>query len=162
VFLTVNEDIQVAHRLSLTPGKCQNIHGHSMNVQLSILCYPGMEGIACNNDGDPLELGDVKDRFRKYLKDNYDHRLLLNENDPWAGYLVTEANLKAPDQMAAMLPGLTSMPGDPTVENIAQWIGEWAAKEYHTDIVCHIDETKTNGVQARIKWNGFGAKLVHP
>jgi hypothetical protein len=38
--LTVKHNIEVAHRLSKTPGKCENIHGHSMIVEFSITGAP--------------------------------------------------------------------------------------------------------------------------
>lgn len=124
--LTVKHNIEVAHRLSLTPGKCENIHGHSMVVELSIsgvlsamgILYPNPGSAVC--DQTPLEFGALKTWFRGMLDDHLDHHLLLNSEDPIAqiGWSV------------AGLPGLALLRGDPTTENIAKWVYEAAYREY--------------------------------
>lgn len=96
----------MAHRLSQLPGKCENIHGHSWWCELEIIGE-------VNDSGIILDFAYVKDHFRKHLDSTLDHRLLLNHRD----ILVVE---KIP------LPGLATMAGDPTTENIANYIGMWA------------------------------------
>jgi len=67
----------MAHRLSLLPGKCEQIHGHSWWVELEIIGPVNGEGII-------FEFGAVKRVFRSYLDFEYDHHLLLNDSDPIA------------------------------------------------------------------------------
>jgi 6-pyruvoyl-tetrahydropterin synthase len=80
-----------------------------------------------------IEYGDLKKQFRTYLDETYDHRLLLNASDPFARpiFQIHDAEQDdyrgfyvVPDHKQIFLPGLQSMPGDPTTENIAKWIGE--------------------------------------
>lgn len=122
--LTVKHNIEVAHRLSQTPGKCENIHGHSMMVELCIRGKIGPAGLliinpdsGLPNEG-PLEFGELKEWFRGVLDKQLDHRLLLNNHDP---ILVDGAEA---------LPGLQVFPGDPTTENIAKWVYEAAYQQY--------------------------------
>jgi 6-pyruvoyltetrahydropterin/6-carboxytetrahydropterin synthase len=102
--------MEVAHRLSLLPGKCQNIHGHSMWVVAEFEGEVDAKGILLG-----MDFGSVKSDFRGYLDHTYDHRLLLNEVDEWA---------------KVDPPGLCACPGDPTTENIARWIGEWSLDHF--------------------------------
>jgi 6-pyruvoyltetrahydropterin/6-carboxytetrahydropterin synthase len=130
--LIVKHNIEVAHRLSLTPGKCENIHGHSMWVELALY------GTTINESGmlEGMDFGGVKKAFRAYLDEKFDHRLLLNIEDPWADNLD--------------LPGLFATPGDPTTENISRWIYGWAVEEFNTPYgslrvaSVKVDETATN------------------
>jgi 6-pyruvoyltetrahydropterin/6-carboxytetrahydropterin synthase len=133
--------IQVAHRLLNMPGKCQNIHGHSMKVTLYITGTVDENGVLGG-----LDFGVVKKEFRNYLKLTYDHKLLLNENDPWAGDLFTQGQVgKVGDVFPYRLPGLQTVPSDPTTENIARWIFEYMAEDFNVTRV-EIQETSTNGV----------------
>lgn len=130
--LAVKHNIEVAHRLSLLPGKCENIHGHSMWVTLELKGKLDSSGIM-----EGIEFGALKKDFRDHLDDVYDHHLLLNENDPWAVPIYT-------NQKAERLPGLHECVGDPTTENIARWIGEFMTiKYYHTSAVT-VWETAVN------------------
>ena len=36
------------------------------------------------------------------------------------------------------------MPGDPTTENLAKWIAEWAATEFAADADVKVHETSVN------------------
>jgi len=82
----------------------------------------------------------VKELFRSHLDKEYDHRLLLNADDPLITIIpnTTAFNI--------LYPGLRLVEGDPTTENIAQWIGEWAWEKFpnpHT-ILVNVKETKVN------------------
>lgn len=121
--LAVKHNIEVAHRLITTKGKCENIHGHSMWVTLRIKGFADHRGMV-----EGLDFGTVKDIFRTYLDGKYDHRILLNEKDPFAGQLIPITNditdlSDTGKQSAFFLPGLSTLEGDPTTENIAHRIG---------------------------------------
>jgi len=139
----VSHEIQVAHRLSLLPGKCEQIHGHSMGVELSLFGDIDENGILAG-----LDFGDVKKAFRGYLDNTYDHRLLLNENDPWAKPVHLWPYPVSQSRTPQTLPGVLPLPGDPTTENLAKWICQWAWECWGKDVdgvqVC-INETCTNG-----------------
>lgn len=150
--IIVRHNIEVAHRLFDTKGKCEAIHGHSMQVHLEI---PGQLDRFGLLDG--LEFGAVKKLFRDYLDSTYDHHLLLNENDPWASVVVTKSGLEKrgylDDSVEAMLaqadlfetlPGLQPVPGDPTTENIAKWIAEWGVQTFARTCEVIVEETLVN------------------
>jgi 6-pyruvoyl-tetrahydropterin synthase len=166
--LMVKHNMEMAHRLSQDTTKCKQIHGHSMQVTLVFLnLREGDNGMAVNNLNEVVELGAAKRRFRDHIDSVYDHHLVLNETDPFAGNLYFhgedwEDNNPAGEPTnggQAFLPGLTTSPGEPTVENLAKWIGEWGASTFRCDVVCHIDETRTNGAEVMVCWTGMGTKV---
>lgn len=125
--LQVRHNIEVAHRLSLLPGKCEAIHGHSMWVNLELagrIWEPGGEG---RMNG--LDFGAIKKEFRGFLDSEFDHRLLLNVTDPVA---------------KNDLPGLRLCPGDPTTENIARWVAKWAKDLWPVHVKVLVNETHVN------------------
>jgi 6-pyruvoyltetrahydropterin/6-carboxytetrahydropterin synthase len=130
--IKIKHNIEVAHRLSLLPGKCQNIHGHSMWVTAEFTGILDSRGILLG-----LDYGTIKAVFRGYLDDTFDHHLLLNQEDPLAKILGAE-----------LLPGVEYTQGDPTTENLARWIGQWSRLAFETPGLqrVHIEvwETGTN------------------
>jgi 6-pyruvoyltetrahydropterin/6-carboxytetrahydropterin synthase len=140
--LKVTHNIEVAHRLFKLPGKCQNIHGHSMLVTLVLYVEESDDdGYALGPDGTILEFGKLKQSFRSYLDAVWDHHLHLNEKDPWAGPVTLDGDL------VERLPGLQVWPGDPSTENIARWIYQaCSAMIPDMQIGIDVDETRSNGV----------------
>jgi 6-pyruvoyl-tetrahydropterin synthase len=129
-----------------------------MQIELTFLVAQGPNGMAINSANQPMEFGAMKKMFREYIDGKYDHHLILNEDDPWARTVKTQPG---DDDSWQQLPGLVTVPGDPTVENLAKWIAEWASANYRCDAICRIDETKTNGAEVMFHWNSFGAKMVN-
>lgn len=134
--IKVKHNMEMAHRLIDTPGKCENIHGHSWWVELEIIG-------SVDRTGKILEFGAVKKAFREFLDSQYDHHLLLNVKD-----LVLNQAFIEPD---TGLPGAIWMVGDPTTENVAKAIGEWAENafydpnaSFHQHICVTVWETSTN------------------
>jgi 6-pyruvoyltetrahydropterin/6-carboxytetrahydropterin synthase len=143
IVLRITHNIEIAHRLTFLPGKCQNIHGHSMVVDLSVFIDESDEnGYALDAQGTILEFGNLKKAFRAYLDSIWDHHLHLNEKDPWALPVTLDGDL------LECLPGLQTWPADPSTENIARWIRQ-ACQLMIPDlqISISIEETKTNGVE---------------
>jgi 6-pyruvoyltetrahydropterin/6-carboxytetrahydropterin synthase len=130
--IAVTHNAEAAHRLFLTPGKCENIHGHSFKILLELFGEVDEKGMV-----EGLDFGDVKREFRGMIDSNFDHRLLLNGEDPWAQTLHL-----AQDET---LPGLMTFDGDPTTENIARWVGEWAVKVWDLTTEVAVQETAVNG-----------------
>jgi len=89
-----------------------------------------------------LDFATVKRHFRNYLDTFYDHRLLLNETDPLLNLLVKDVDGGY---------GANACTGDPTTENIARWIGEWAMQTFEAVDLRHIKvevaETHCNGAE---------------
>jgi 6-pyruvoyl-tetrahydropterin synthase len=162
--LKVKHNIEVAHRLYEMPGKCENIHGHSMWVTLGLEGGINDHGVVYVDEKTKagLNFGDVKKEFRGYLDDYFDHHVLLNEKDPWAGQLrvmpreiTSDDSRMAPEDVHYQrMPGLQAMPGDPTTEHLALWIGEWAAANFQTDVEVEVWETAVNAIVVLVPWSG--------
>lgn len=146
--ITLTHNMEVAHRLLNLPGKCQQIHGHSMQVMLTFIGETNENGLF-----EGWDFADVKRKFRQYIDTTYDHHLLLNENDPWASNLAMVDGAHPNDEIQTLatrqLPGLVTCPGDPTTENLAQWICDWAREYFATPCEVNIAETGTNGAGYR-------------
>jgi 6-pyruvoyl-tetrahydropterin synthase len=144
-YIEVRHNIEVAHRLFVNLGKCEQIHGHSMWVTLRIDGEMNELGMLVNSYDKPLEFGEVKHGFRNFLDTKYDHHLLLNKADPWSRQLVFGKDVGAAVVEPLFLPGLHATDGDPTTENIAKWIADWAVKHYAIPTVSvHVAETSVN------------------
>jgi len=111
--IRVMHNVEMAHRLTKTPGRCQNIHGHSWKVILTLTGEIDEKGVL-------VEFGYLKMAFRDFLNTNFDHHLLLNWTDPMFRNVMLEG---------ALLPGATQMEGEPTTENFAKLIYDWAVQE---------------------------------
>jgi 6-pyruvoyl-tetrahydropterin synthase len=137
--ITVVHTAEVAHRLYLTPGKCQRIHGHGLTIKLTLEGEPDSTGLLAGIDFSSLKAG-----FRGFIDSYLDHQVLLNEKDPFAGYMQPKGT-----SQWLQLPGLRVCAADPTTENLAMWIGQWAQitlavpKVYNVGV--HVDETSVNG-----------------
>jgi 6-pyruvoyltetrahydropterin/6-carboxytetrahydropterin synthase len=138
--IRVRHNVEMAHRLWLTPGKCEKIHGHSWDVQMSLFGETSPAGMLAG-----LDFADVKQLFRGYLDGTYDHYLLLNADDPWA-------QVQLPG--LGPLPGLQPFAGDPTTENLAAVVGGWAVGTFAgcgiTRVQIQVMETRVNGAT----WDG--------
>ena len=110
----VKHNFEMAHRLQL-PGKCQNIHGHSWICTLEVFGDPDEHGII-------IDFHLLKDWFKNYLDNNYDHRLMLWEKDPWLGALRDRS--VRPDGTELYPPGIKLFSHDPTTESLAKAIGQ--------------------------------------
>jgi len=168
MWLKIRHNMEIAHRLSKDTTKCKQIHGHGMQIELAFENLEmGENGMAVTRFGSVMEFGSMKRKFRDHIDNMYDHHLVLNETDPFAGPIYrivgipiqTEGKVEF-DGEQTFLPGLTTCPGEPTVENLAMWIGEWAAATFQSDVLCAIEETKTNGAVVRVVWTGTGTKVV--
>jgi 6-pyruvoyltetrahydropterin/6-carboxytetrahydropterin synthase len=139
--LKVRHNIEVAHRLVEMEGKCQQIHGHSMWVVAEFEGAVNKHGVLLG-----MDFAEVKKEFRLHLDSMYDHHLLLNEKD-WFWEVTHPTH--------AMIPGGLKMPGDPTTENIARWIGEWCHEAYFKQglhrIKIEVWETQTNSATWEVR-----------
>lgn len=140
--IAVKHNIEVAHRLFELPGKCENIHGHSMWVTLKIEGQLNDKGILSG-----IEYGALKKVFRGHLDTEYDHRLLLNASDPFAGELMavrrgSEGQIHEDSTGGLRLPGLQACPGDPTTENIARWVLEHMKYVLTVDMDMGVDDIR--------------------
>lgn len=136
--LAVKHNIEVAHRLYQTPGKCQNIHGHSMWVTLEV---EGQQDATGKLDG--LDFSLMKQAFRGYLDATFDHHLLLHKADPFARLLDTDSDTNV------RLPGLVALEADPTTETIAALVLNAMTARFPRTSAVEVMETAVN--RARVE-----------
>jgi 6-pyruvoyltetrahydropterin/6-carboxytetrahydropterin synthase len=96
--LTIKEHFDAAHALIGYPGQCQNLHGHTWDVEVSV------RGSELDEVGIVYDFKDLKDNLMDIL-DRYDHGY-LNEIPPFDAMNATAENLARViyEQMEALLP----------------------------------------------------------
>lgn len=133
--LSVRHNIEVAHRIHDIPGKCQNLHGHSMWVTL-VIQGDVHNGIVVDAAGKNMMFGDIKKYFREYLDTYMDHGTVLCVADP----IYELFRSQFPSMKVFGLEGRAS------VENIAEEIYTMMRMAFHGTKIVTVDETHANGV----------------
>ncbi len=99
--VTFRRIFSAAHRLAGDPSKCSNIHGHNYCVEAEISAFGQLDA-----SGFVIPFERVK-----RIIDNYDHTLILAEDDPLIPIL--------PDSLA-----VRPLQGPPSTERLAQQLAE--------------------------------------
>lgn len=102
--VTVESTFDSAHRLSKHLGLCAFVHGHTYRVKVTL--SQGFLG----TDDMVVDFSPIKQLLRTLLSE-WDHALLLNEEDPLVELLRDREEVR-----------LVVMQGDPTAEKIAETI----------------------------------------
>ena len=97
-------EIHTGHRVYGHQGKCRNLHGHSYVFHFHC------SSDKLNDLGMVIDFGIIKHTLCQWLEDNYDHRMILWEQDPYAL------------QLAQIDPSVVIVPYNPTAENIAEYV----------------------------------------
>lgn len=97
-------EIHAGHRVCGHQGKCQHLHGHSYIIHFHC------SSKELDDLGMVVDFGIIKATLCQWLADNYDHRFLIWENDPWA------------KQISQIDPSTVIVPYNPTAENIAGYL----------------------------------------
>lgn len=90
--------IHTGHRVVGQGGACEKAHGHEYKITFHI------EG-EVNEIGMVLDFSVIKQVLCKWLDDNWDHKFLMWEQDPWVNQLPSDF-------------GLVVVPFNPTAENM--------------------------------------------
>ena len=130
------------HRLLNHPGKCANLHGHNGTVKIEL------QNNQLNPQGMVIDFIDMKNSIGKWIEENLDHRLILEERDPLVTVLRKHGE-----------PVLT-LPVEPTVENLAQFIYEQA--ERFGLSVCAVTVWETEKCAAEYRIRDVGAPCQPP
>jgi 6-pyruvoyltetrahydropterin/6-carboxytetrahydropterin synthase len=96
--LWIKEHFDAAHALVGYPGECRNLHGHTWDVEVSVV------GTKLDEVGIVYDFKDLKSNLMSIL-DNYDHAY-LNEVPPFDAINATAENLARViyEQMETLLP----------------------------------------------------------
>jgi 6-pyruvoyltetrahydropterin/6-carboxytetrahydropterin synthase len=117
VYIKKELHFEYAHRLFCYQGKCNNIHGHNQKVWV----YFRSTQDKLNDLGMVVDFGDIKNGIGKWIDDNWDHALILNEKD-------TELVNYLPLHFKQYV-----MPYNPTAENMAIYLLGTIAPEIYKD-----------------------------
>jgi len=105
------------HRLLNDAGRCQHLHGHTARATLTF----GSEEL--DENGMVCHFHRLKETMGVWIDENFDHTLLLSENDPLIASLE-----KGGEKFRAM-------PDNPTAEVLAKTLFD-VAREFDLPIVC--------------------------
>lgn len=122
-------DISCGHRVFQHESKCAHLHGHNYRVHFTC------EAETLDNIGRVIDFSDMKSRLCMWLEDNWDHKTLIWENDPWAKVL------------PEIDPTIVIVPFNPTAENIAQHLVEVIGPQQLAGtgiklVHCDVEETR--------------------
>lgn len=138
-------DFSCGHRVYGHESKCSHMHGHNYRVWFELEMAANKQGevASVDNIGRVMDFSIIKEILCMWLEDNWDHKFLVWEQDPWAKTL------------PEMDPhGVVIVDFNPTAENMAQYLveeigpmllelPEVVAKYGTTCIVrCTIEETR--------------------
>lgn len=123
-------DISVGHRVYQHESKCAHLHGHNYRIHFSISPDVALDGI-----GRVLDFSVIKSQLCTWLEDNWDHKFLVWDLDPWLGTLQD------------LDPTVVAVPFNPTAENMAGFLAEIIGPRMLAGLNCHlvsvrIDETR--------------------
>ena len=108
-----HHDISCAHRIYGHPGNCGDLHGH--NYRIHFHCSGLPYDTYCGYSTDPgivIDFSIIKSTICQWLDDNWDHKLMLWEEDPLSEIDDLKNN------------GMIVVPFNPTAENMAQFLLE--------------------------------------
>jgi len=103
-------DFSYGHRVVGHENKCRGLHGHNGRVHFE--CAAERLDIV----GRVIDFGVIKSRLCQWLEDNWDHKMLLWNNDVVASELL--GGLLEP----ACLDSIYLVPFNPTAENMAEYL----------------------------------------
>ena len=104
-------DFCYGHRLLNYEGKCRHLHGHNGQAIITI------ETAGLDDRGMVLDFSEIKRVMSRWIDENMDHRMLLLRDDP------------AVPALEKLGEPLHLMDVNPTAENIAKMIFEFAAEQ---------------------------------
>ncbi len=109
-----------AHRILGHESKCRFLHGHRYVAEVTVSA-PELDTL-----GRVVDFSVLKERVGKWIEDNWDHNILLHENDP---LLLAEEDCMSgtkPDKLALSIFGdknpFIFIGRNPTAENIAMYL----------------------------------------
>lgn len=104
-------DFCYGHRLLNYDGKCKNLHGHNGRAEITIVSD------TLDELGMVIDFTEIKRVVNTWVDETLDHRMILHQNDPAVAML---RDLGEPMYL---------LDTNPTAENIARLIGEFAVEQ---------------------------------
>lgn len=113
-----------AHQLPYHHGKCQNLHGHTYNVQIEVSGTIRATFSRDSDSGMVVDFGVVKDLYQRLIHDVVDHSYMTGIVQPeWFTALESIRYTDEPDRPAPQVGKVARLPIDvTTAENLAVWM----------------------------------------
>lgn len=124
-------DFSCGHRVVGHESKCAHLHGHNYRVHFTVYPVAGLDTV-----GRVLDFSVIKEKLCTWLEREWDHRMVLWDQDPMA------FTLRALDPH-----GVVTVPFNPTAENMAEYLIGVVGPEQLRDTLCFlgtvtVDETR--------------------
>jgi 6-pyruvoyltetrahydropterin/6-carboxytetrahydropterin synthase len=129
--LTANRyhDISAGHRVAGHESKCAHLHGHNYRVHFFVSA-PKLDAV-----GRVIDFSVIKTTLCQWLEDNWDHKMLIWEQDPILH-----------DLTLIDFHGVVPVPFNPTAENMAEYLVNVVSLEVLPEgmklVKCVIEETR--------------------
>jgi 6-pyruvoyltetrahydropterin/6-carboxytetrahydropterin synthase len=98
-------DFSTGHRVYQHESKCAHLHGHNYRITFTVEA-PQLDAI-----GRVMDFSVIKDLLCEWLEENWDHKFLIWEKDPWCTVL------KDTDPEGTVI-----VPFNPTAENMGLYL----------------------------------------
>lgn len=99
-------DFSYGHRVYQQGSKCEMLHGHNGRATF-VISAPEL-----NDVGMVIDFGVIKTTLCQWLEENWDHKFLVWDQDPWSRYLIEIDRT------------VVWTPFNPTAENMAKYLVE--------------------------------------
>jgi len=134
-------DFSAGHRVAGHENKCAHLHGHNYRIHFDVHA-PDLDGV-----GRVMDFSIIKSLLCQWLEDNWDHRMLLWEDDPKLDMLLGCAG-----PHGSFLDDIVTVPFNPTAENMARYLVEVVGPRQLqgtgcTLIRCRVEETRKCGAE---------------
>ncbi|OIO34693.1 MAG: 6-pyruvoyl tetrahydrobiopterin synthase [Candidatus Hydrogenedentes bacterium CG07_land_8_20_14_0_80_42_17] len=116
-------DFSYGHRLLNYEGPCSQPHGH--NGRIEIVC----ESNILNESGMIMDFSKIKSIIKKFVDDNWDHKMLLKREDPLLNYFLEKGEK------------VFVMDENPTAEILARYLFYFAKKQNLPIVEIRFHET---------------------
>lgn len=126
ITVTRYHDISCGHRVVNHESKCKHLHGHNYRITFTVTSKE------LDNIGRVLDFSVIKSKLCQWLEDNYDHKCLLWERDPYLGML----------PVSVISEDIVTVPFNPTAENIAKHLTEVVAPLQLEGTGCEVIKTE--------------------
>ncbi len=113
--VTRYHDFSAGHRVVGHEGKCRFLHGHNYRVHFTCV-QPSMDGL--DTLGRVIDFSVIKERLCQWLEDNWDHKMLIWQQDEWMNTLASSGEGSLFEESVIWVPF------NPTAENMAQYLVE--------------------------------------
>lgn len=94
--ITKEFDFETAHALDGYEGKCKDIHGHSYHLKITLIGKPNKDS-SLSDCGMVIDFGDIKKIVKKYVYNEFDHRLILRKDSRFRGLELSNERIRYVD-----------------------------------------------------------------